>query len=144
MAQQRLISDMLHDLRGDFTETDHGRCLRLLDVRHQKRALVVLLTDFVDTESAGDMIAYLHEASRRHLVLFVALNDPFLERAARGRVETVQGGFRKAAAVELLRERMEVLERLRHMGIHVIDAEPDAVSPPVINHYLEISMRGLL
>src|SRR5439155_896277 len=83
------------------TASDHGRCVRLVSARHPKRALVVLLTDFVDTQTAGDMIAYLRETSPRHLVLFVALKDPFLERAARARVETPREGFRKAAAVDL-------------------------------------------
>jgi uncharacterized protein (DUF58 family) len=144
LGHHRLITDGLFDLRGDFTETDHGRCLRLLAARHPKRALLVVLTDFVDAETAADMVAYLREAGRRHLVLFVALKDPFLERAARARVEAPRAGFRKAAAVGLLHERREVLERLRQLGAHVLDSEPDAVAPPLINQYLEVAARGLL
>ena len=78
------------------------------------------------------------------LVLFAALKDPFLRRAAEARPAIALDGFRKAAAVELLRERREVLERLRQMGAHVLDAEPDGLTPPVVNRYLEITSRGLL
>jgi hypothetical protein len=53
-------------------------------------------------------------------------------------------GFRKAAATELLRERREVLERLRQAGAHVLDVEPSGIAPPVINQYLEIAFRGQL
>ena len=53
-------------------------------------------------------------------------------------------GFRKAAAVDLLRERRSVLERIRQMGGFVIDAEPTGVTPPLINRYLEVTFRGLL
>ena len=143
-AQIRLLTDALYDLRGDFTETDHGRCLRLLASRHPKRALLVVLTDFVDAETASEMIAHLQLAARRHLVLFAALKDPLLERAARSRPADTFAGFRKAAAVELLRERVEVLERLRQMGMHVLDVEPSGLTPPLINRYLEITFRGLL
>jgi uncharacterized protein (DUF58 family) len=143
-TQIRLLTDTLYDLRGDFTESDHGRCLRLLAARHSKRALLVVLTDFVDAETASDMIAHLQLASRRHLVLFAAFKDPLLERAARVHPSSAFEGFRKSAAVELLRERREVLERLRQMGANVIDAEPSGLTAPMINRYLEIAFRGLL
>lgn len=143
-AQMRLLTETLYDLRGNFTETDHGRCLRQLALRHRKRALLIVLTDFVDADTAADMVAHLHRAARRHLVLFVALKDPFLDRAARSHPATVLEGFRKSAAMELLRERREVLERLRQFGAHVIDAEPGGITPPVINRYLEITLRGQL
>ena len=144
LAQNRLISESLFDLHGDFSESDHGQCLRLVKSRYPKRSLLVMLTDFVDAATAADMIANVQSAGRRHLVLFVALKDPFLEKAARSYPRERFEGFRKAAAVDLLHDRREVLERLRQMGAHVIDAEPGAVTPPLINRYLEITQRGLL
>ncbi len=144
VAQNRLITEALYDLRGDYTESDHGLCLRLVASRHPKRALLVVLTDFVDATTAAEMVAHLRLAARRHVVLFVALKDPFLERAARAVPRTAAEGFRKAAAVDLLHERREVLERLRQVGAHVLDAEPTGLTPPVINRYLEITFRGLL
>jgi uncharacterized protein (DUF58 family) len=144
VAQMRLVTEALYDIRGDFTETDHGRALRLLASRHPKRALLVVLTDFVDAQTASEMVAHLQLAARRHLVLFAALKDPFLSRAARLHPDRPIGGYRKAAAVELLRERREVLERIRQMGAHVLDVEPSGLTPPLLNRYLQIAYRGLL
>src|SRR5262249_1247437 len=118
--------------------------LRLLASRHPKRALLVVLTDFVDAQTAAEMVAHLQLAARRHVVLFAALKDPLLERIARSRPGSPFEGFRKATAIELLRERREVLERLGQMGAHVLAAEPAGVTPPLINRYLEITFRGLL
>lgn len=143
-AQNRLIGETLFDLAGDFTESDHGRTLKFIAARHSKRSLLVVLTDFVDATTASEMVAHLHLASRRHVVLFAALKDAFLERAAAADPRTVHEGFRKAAAVDLLRERREVLERIRHAGGFVIDAEPGAITPPIINGYLEVMFGGLL
>lgn len=143
-GQIRLLTETLYDLRGDFTESDHGRCLRLVAARHPKRSLLIVLTDFVDAQTAGEMLAHLHLAARRHLVLFAALTDPFLTRAARSQPQTPQEGFRKTTALELLHERREVLERLRQMGAHVLDVEPSDLTPPLVNRYLEITFRGLL
>jgi uncharacterized protein (DUF58 family) len=144
VGQNRLITEALYDLRGNFSETDHGQCLRLVRSRHPKRALLVVLTDFVDAQTAADMVAHVQLAARRHVVLFAALRDPFLERAASSRPRTPLEGFRKAAGVDLLRERREVLEQLRQAGVHVLDVEPTGVTPPLINRYLEITFRGLL
>lgn len=144
LAQNRLIADALYDLRGDFTESDHGRCLKFVAARFPKRSLLVVLTDFVDGTTAADMVAHLQLAARRHVVLFAALKDAFLERAARADPRTEKDGFRKAAALDLLRERQEVLEKIRHAGGFVADAEPGDVTPPLINHYLRVMLGGLL
>ncbi|MFO0809512.1 MAG: DUF58 domain-containing protein [Gemmataceae bacterium] len=143
-SQNRMIAEALYDLHGDYTESDHGRCLQLVSARHPKRALLVVLTDFVDATTASDMVAHLRHAGRRHLLLFTALKDAFLERAAAAAPTTVADGFRTTSAIELLRERAEVLEQVRRLGAFVIDAPPDAVAPPLLNQFVEIVSRGLV
>jgi uncharacterized protein (DUF58 family) len=144
VAQARLIGETLYDLRGDYTESDHARCLRFLAARHPKRSLLVVLTDFVDGTTAADMVAHLSLAARRHVVLFAALKDAFLGRAAAAAPQDDFEGYRTAAAIDLLRDRREVLERIRHAGGFVVDADPGGITPPVINGYLEVMFGGLL
>lgn len=144
VVQMRLLTEALFDLRAELRESDHARCLREVALRHNKRALLVLLTDFVDAETAAEMMAAVRHAARRHVVLFVALKDPFLDRAAQCRPMNETEGFRKAVALGLLRERREVLESMRQSGAHVVDALPSHVTPHVINKYLEIAFKGLL
>ena len=143
-SQNRLIAEALYDLRGDYTESDHGRCLEVVAAQHPKRSLLVVLTDFVDATTAADMVAQLQHAGRRHLILFAALKDAFLERLAAVSPENAGEGFRMAAAVDLLRERQAVLEKVRRFGAFVIDAEPGAIAPPLVNQFVEIVSRGLI
>lgn len=142
--QMRTVTEALYDLAGDFTESDHARCLRQVALRHNKRALLVILTDFVDADTAADMVAAMSRTARRHVVLFVAFKDPFMERTAHCNPGSATEGFRKAIALGLLRERQEVLRRLRLAGVQVIEAEPVGVTPALINKYMEISLRGLV
>jgi uncharacterized protein (DUF58 family) len=144
LAQSRLIGETLYDLRGDYTESDHARCLKFVASRFPKRSLLVVLTDFVDGTTAAEMITHLQLAARRHVVLFAAMKDAFVEQASLSDPLTEKEGFRKAAALDLLRERREVLERIRHVGGFVVDTEPGDVAPAVISNYLEVMMRGLL
>jgi hypothetical protein len=44
----------------------------------------------------------------------------------------------------LLRDRQEVLEKIRHSGGFVVDTEPGDIAPAVIANYLEVMLRGLL
>jgi len=144
VTQTRLLTESLYNLKGDFTETDHGRALRMVAARHSKRALLVVLTDFVDATTASEMVSHLQLAARRHLVVFCALKDPFVEKAGYSRPATELDGYRKTAALELLHERSLVLEQLRQSGMMVIDVEPRGVTAPLLNRYLEATTRGML
>ncbi len=142
--QLQLISDAMYNLQSDYTESNHGRVLETVAARYNKRALLILLTDFVDAATSIDMLAHLRQSSRRHLILFAALKDRYLIEASRGHSGTAVEGLRQATAIELLRERRLVLEQIRHHGAHVIDAASEDLAPDLLNKYLEITFRGLL
>jgi len=127
----------------DYSDRDTNYTLGLTSIaqRLSRRSLIVVLTDFVDTISAELMVENLDRLSRRHLVLFVALQDPGLAATAAGEPATLLDLNRAVVAGGLLRDREVVLKRLRRLGIYPIDAEPAAVSPRLINAYLDIKRR---
>lgn len=143
-AQGRLIGETLYDLKGDYRESDHARAMQLVANRHPKRSLVVAITDFVDATTAADLVTHLGQAARRHVVLLAALQDRFLAHASVAPVQIARDGFRRAAAVDLLHDRREVLEQIRHLGGLVLDATPADLSPRLLNRYLEVVLRGML
>jgi uncharacterized protein (DUF58 family) len=154
-GHQQILTETLYDLRGDFTESDHGRALAAVSARHGKRALLVVLTDFTDAATAQEMVAQVAHAGRRHLVLLAALKDRYLLRPAGAGADGTSSikeqalspvtiGFRQAVALELLHQRAEVLEALRRHGVQVIDVAPGDLAPAVLNKYLEVTFRGLL
>ena len=51
---------------------------------------------------------------------------------------------RAVTASDLIRERDTVIERLRRMGVAVIDARPEAVHTALINRYLDVKRRELV
>lgn len=122
-------------------ETNFTLGLTSLAQRLRRRSLVVVLTDFVDTVTAELMVENLDRLSRRHLVVFVALQDPGLAAVAAQPPEDLLRLNRAVVAAALLRERELVLERLRGQGIQPIDAAPAQVQPRLINTYLEIKRR---
>ena len=60
---------------------------------------------------------------------------------SRRRAEDVS---RAVTAAGLLRERRLVLTRLRHLGVHVIEAPAAETGPALVNAYLDFKRRSLL
>jgi uncharacterized protein (DUF58 family) len=131
-------------LEYSTAETNFTLGLADLATRLRRRSLVVLLTEFVDAVSAELMVESLARLSRRHLVLFVALRDPGLDRTAAAPPSSLDALYRAVVAGDLARDRDAVLARVRRLGVHVVDAPPERVSARLVERYLEVHRRELV
>ena len=122
-------------------ETNFTLALSSLDGRLTRRSLVVVLTDFVDTVTAELMRENLVRLARRHVVIFVALQDPGLAALAAAAPNDLLALNRAVVAAGLLRDREVVLRDLAQRGIHAIDAPPRQVQPRLVDSYLDIKRR---
>ncbi len=130
----------------DYTteETNFTLGLTALSGRLDRRALVVVFTDFVDATSAQLMIENLGRLMRTHLVMFVVFRDEELERLAEAEPQTPEDVSRAVVAEGLLRQREAVTGRLRRMGAQIVDAPADGLGPALLNAYLDVKRRGLV
>jgi uncharacterized protein (DUF58 family) len=142
-AFQRLQA-MSAELDYRRTETNYTAALADVSTRLRRRSLIVLFTDFLDTVTAELMIDNVTRLARRHLVLFVAIKDPSLETRALERPRDLDTLHQAVVAADFARERTVVLERLKRVGAHCIDATPDRFSMAIVNRYLDIKRRELL
>ena len=124
-------------------ETNYTLTLADLSTRLKRRSLVVLFTDFLDTVTAELMIENVTRLARRHLVLFVAVKDPSLDKRALARPRDLDNLHQAVVATDFTRERNIVLERLKRAGAHCIDATPGEFSMALVNRYIEIKRREL-
>jgi uncharacterized protein (DUF58 family) len=125
-------------------ETNFTLGLTELNTRLQRRALVVLFTEFVDLISAELMIESLKIVGRRHVVVFVTLRDPMLTRLQSSPPDDFQSAAEAVIADDFLRERAIVLDRVARLGVHCLDVPVQVVSSALVNKYLMIKRRGLL
>jgi len=125
-------------------ETNFTLGLSALAGRLDRRSLVILQTEFVDTITAELMLENVERLAGRHLVIFVCLQDPELEVTVDGEPRSLNSLARSVIADEFLRERRVVMERLRRLGVHCLDVRADQVGPALINRYLEIKRRELI
>lgn len=134
---QRLAS------RLDYSaeETNFTLGLTQLAGELEHRSTIVLFTDFSDTTSAELMLENVARLLKRHSVLFVVFRDAELERMREEEPRTAQDATRAVIADLMLRERSVVMERLRQMGVELVDVPVTAMRAGVINAYLARKQR---
>ncbi len=132
--------ELLTDVQPRIVEGDFAALTRALAVRQRARALIVILSDFAETETAS-FVGPLAVLGRRHRVLLVALRDRvFGELEARpagaGRESDPRAPYRRIVVDDLLSERETALLGLRRRGLQTLDLPPSQVTGAVLNRYL--------
>jgi uncharacterized protein (DUF58 family) len=133
------------DLTAHPLEPSYRVLVETLAQCQKKRALVVVLTDFVEGSASSELESYLAVLARRHCVLLVALRDRLLaELDDREPSITRDRLYRRLALQDLAVERAAALGRIRRFGAQTLDLDPAAVTVPLLNRYLAIRQAALL
>src|SRR5262249_34215245 len=125
-------------------EPNYTLALTQLGAALERRALIVVFTDFADTTSAELMLEDVGRLLKRHLVLFVVFRDEELEAIARREPVDAEAVSRAVTAEALLRERDLVIARLTRMGALIVDAPAAAMGSALLQAYIDLKRRDLL
>lgn len=130
----------------DYTGNEANYTLALSDLssRLERRSLIILFTDFVDTVSAELMLESLARLTSRHLVIFATFHDAALENLIDTPPQTPEDISRAVIADTLLMERELVFRRLQRLGVQIIETDPERFSARLVSQYLDVKQRGLL
>jgi len=140
----RTIVDSLSQVHGEASEADHSSAARVLLTGQHRRSLVVWITDFAETPTLPEVIEYAMQITRRHLVVFCAINQPDLTALAQATPQSTQDMYRHAAALEIAHRRDLLLRGLRQRGIFAFELVPGLLASSLVNQYLDIKERNLL
>jgi len=138
------LLDLSTQLRYTTAETNFTLGLTQLLTQLRRRALVVVLTDFVDSVTAELMVENLLQATRRHLVIFAAIRNPLFDELESAEPTTLGNVHRSVIAASLARDRELVIRRLSRAGVLCADVLPSALGPSLVNRYLEIKRREMI
>jgi len=143
-AHLRQMLDQLALVEGELLEADHAHAADTLLSRQRRRSLVVWITDLAETAATPDVIESALRLTRHHLVLFVALGQPDLEKLLSQRPESSTAMYRYVAGLELVHRRELLLRRLREQSALALEIEPSRLSTGLVNQYLQVKERSLL
>lgn len=125
-------------------ETNYTYALTTLAARLTRRSMIILFTEFTDPTSAEFMVKAAARLLQTHLLLVVVLRDEELETIVDTPPASADDVTRAVTAAALLRDRLTVLTRLRHLGAHVIESEHDRVADRLVEGYAALKRRNLL
>jgi uncharacterized protein (DUF58 family) len=125
-------------------ETNYSFGLITLATRLSRRSMIVLFTEFTDSISADFLVRTAHRLLETHLLLIVVLKDDELETIAEMEPTEPDDVTRSITAAALLKERRLIINRLRHLGVHIIESEHDKVGERLVAGYIELKQRNLL
>jgi uncharacterized protein (DUF58 family) len=139
-----LIQRLAAGIDYSTEETNFTLGLTTLAGRLDRRALVVIFTDFADPTSAELMIENVGRLMRTHLVLFVVFHDEELEALVDAEPLEPDDVSRAVIAAGLLRQREIVIGRLQRLGAHLVDAGPADLGLTLLDAYLDAKRRELI
>lgn len=119
-------------------EPNFTLALATLTARLKRRSLVVVFSDFADPTAAELMVESLGRLVSKHLVLFVTMTDSEVEELIAASPADIAILARAVTADSLAQQRKLVLQRLRRLGIEVLEAPWASIGPRLIDRYLAI------
>ena len=125
-------------------EPNFTLAMATLAARLTRRSLVVVFSDFTDPTGAELMLESVSRLVARHVVLFVTLADSELEDVSRAVPTDIDAVAMAVSADGLLRQRALVLQRLRQLGVDVIDAPWDKIGTRLLDAYFAIKRKGAI
>lgn len=143
-AHMRQIVESLAQARAESSEADHLRAAAVLGRLQPRRSLILWITDLAETAMRPEVIDGALQLLRRHVLLFVAIGQPDVEKIAGARPANVEAMFRASAAQELIGRRERLLARLREQGAFTFDLNPENLTAAVLNQYLAVKEKALV
>ena len=137
------LLEAIYDLQPSLEAADPLAAARALLAAMPRRALVVILTNSRDEDQEGleQAAQLLH---RRHLVVVADLREAALDRALEAPIGNLQDALRFHAVHGWLAQRREHQERMKHLGVQVLDLLPAQLPIALVNRYFAIKRAGLL
>ncbi len=143
MSTINLLLQRTFALEPGAHAVDYPAAATRLYVRQKRRALVVLLTNVRDEDSA-DLEGAIRLLRLRHLVLLASLREAELERRLVAPVHDFPAAVGFAATTHFLAARRRAHERLAGSGALLQDTTCAALPAAITNRYLDIKRAGLL
>lgn len=128
------VAEAIFDVEPEPVEPNY-----LLAFQHaadRKRALIVVLTDFVDPAASRPLQDAVPVLTRRHSVIVAGARDPALDEALSASVTTIEDAARAAVALDVAADRRQVVAGLRHHGAQVVEVGVEDLGARVVAAYL--------
>lgn len=145
-GQQQLnhLINRLTPIQPVLLESDYMGAVTNVVQQQSRRALVVLITEIVDTTASAELLAAMGRLTPRYLPFCVTLGDRQVDAIAHTPTQDVAATYTRAVALDLLAQRQVAFAKLKQKGVLVLDAPCDRISEQIVERYLQLKSRNQL
>lgn len=145
-GQQQLahLVESLTPIQPELLEPDYVGAVTHLVKQQSRRALIVLITDIIDSTASKELLAALGRLTPRYLPFCVTLRDPEVDTQAQGLTPNLRAAYSRAVALDLLNQRQVAFAQLKQKGVLVLDAPVQQISDQLVDRYLQLKAKNLL
>jgi len=133
----------LYGLQPTPTHSDYVSAAVDLLKRHNKRALVIIITNFRD-EDSSELGYALRLLRSRHVVMLASLRERIVGELLSQPLVSGEAVLDIASAHLYEQSRRDAFSRLADRGPLMIDAEPDQLGVQLVNRYHAVKRAGLI
>ncbi|MGV0025623.1 DUF58 domain-containing protein [Phormidesmis priestleyi] len=138
------LIERLTPIQPEILEPDYLGAVTTLVNQQSRRALVVLITDIVDTTASAELLAAMGRLTPRYLPFCVTLRDPQVDLQAHTITENIQSTYARAVALDLLAQRQIAFAELKQKGVLVLDAPANQITEQLVDRYLQLKAKNQL
>jgi uncharacterized protein (DUF58 family) len=142
-SQMSLISEALHTIKTNFSESDFSTLYAVVKRKITHRSLLILFTNFETIDALNRQLPYLRALAKNHLVLVVFFKNTELDILTNAKAETIQEVYDTIIAEKFMYEKKQIVNELKKYGIQSVLTKPADLTGDTINKYLELKSRGL-
>jgi uncharacterized protein (DUF58 family) len=133
----------LYAVQPSPTHSDYIDAARTFLQRHNKRSLVIIITNFRDEDSA-ELGSALKLLRTRHLVLLASLREGIVRELASQPLTSTETAVEVASAHMFEQSRRDAFNRLAAHDALMVDAEPQRLGIELVNRYQAAKGAGLI
>lgn len=138
------LIERLTPIQPVLLEPDYVGAVTKLVNQQTRRALVVIITDIVDSTASAELLGALRRLTPRYLPFCVTLRDPQVDKQAQAFTTEIEGAYGRAVALDLLSQRQVAFAQLKQKGVLVLDAPANQISDRLVERYLQLKARNQL
>ena len=142
-SQMNLISETLHNVKTDFSESDFSLLYASIKRKITTRSLLILYTNFETMDALNRQLPYLRALAKNHLLLVVFFKNTELDAITNSDSKNIQDVYDTVIAEKFVYEKRQIVNELKKYGIQSILTKPENLTGNTINKYLSLKARGL-
>ena len=143
MGAVNALLNAVYDLQASPVATDYLEAATQFAARQPRRSLVMLVTNVRD-EDVEDVVAAVHQLSRRHLVCVASLREDVVGATLARVPATHEEAIATAAMAQYAEARDRAHQALRARGCQVLDVTCAELPAALVEHYLAVKRAALL